>query len=167
MNPPQNKPKSQGKPHLLNLTLAGLPELELFESEEQRQNALHEIGREVVDLRSGHYWLAILGLITAVVGGQFLARMLLAMVAWPRWLEDILLLLLVGATFFGALRFLHRSGAAGELRHKLLKNGVPVCLGCGYLLRGLPLDPGLCPECGRPFDDVVREILMKRAPAGP
>jgi len=25
-----------------------------------------------------------------------------------------------------------------------------VCLGCGYMLRGLP--NSLCPECGRPFD---------------
>jgi len=145
--------------HLLNLTLAGLPELDHFPSLEERQKALWEIGNEAGDTKSGWFWLAIL----AVVGGAILARYvagwLLSYVALPGELEDILKVLTILAVFFLVLRWLHRRGAAAELRRKLLARGVPVCMGCGYLLRGLSVSTERCPECGRAFDGQVEKIL--------
>ncbi len=149
----------QPKRHLLNFTLSGLPELEYFDSVERRQAALNEIGHEVAELRSGNYWFAVVVLVGSVLVGQYLVRRLLRLIPWPTWLEDVLLLLLTGGVFFLTLRHLHRSGAAVELRHKLLCDGVPICTHCGYLLRGLPLEPGRCPECGKAFDERVRGIL--------
>lgn len=46
------------------------------------------------------------------------------------------------------------------LRRELLGRGVPICMGCGYHLIGLPGSD--CPECGRPIDRGVRAILNTR-----
>lgn len=149
------------KKNLLHLTLAGLPELDLFEAEQDREAALAEIGQEAANLRSAGFWVNVA--LTAMSGpiGFVLARLCLAFVLWPRWLEGTIPVLAGAASFGFTLRWLHRRGAAQELRVKLMASGVPVCLACGYLLRGLPLSPGRCPECGRPFDETVRGILAK------
>ncbi len=149
-------PKSH---QLLNLTLAGLPELEHFEDDAARQKALTEIGEEAANLKSGGYWSGVGILAGATLVGQVITRWLLTHVVWPPLLEESLHWLVGIATFVLTLRWLHRSGVVAQLRTKLLVCGVPVCTKCGYLLRGLPLDPGRCPECGRPFDDPVRKIL--------
>jgi hypothetical protein len=56
-----------------------------------------------------------------------------------------------------------RNGIKKRLREKLIEQGVPVCRGCGYCLRGLPpTGLALCPECGRPPEaDVVRLLDLK------
>lgn len=149
--------------HLLNLTLAGLPELEYFEDEAALQAALNEIGEEAADLKRGGYWSAIGILVGATLGVQVPVRWLLRLVIWPALLENLLIWLATAAAFALTLRWLHRWGTAGQLRTKLLASGVPVCMKCGYLLRGLPLDPGRCPECGRTFDEPVRAILGRVA----
>ena len=46
-----------------------------------------------------------------------------------------------------------------EVRRYLRERGIPVCLHCGYSLRGLT-DPR-CPECAREFD----AALLKNHPA--
>ena len=145
--------------HLLNLTLAGLPELQYFETDEAREKALTEIGVEAGSPFRGGFWVAVGTLIGAAFGSSLAMRWALKWVSWPGWVENLLPLFAAAAAFFAVLRALHRSGAGGELRAKLLASGVPVCTACGYLLRGLPLTPGRCPECGRAFDDVVRRIL--------
>ena len=43
-----------------------------------------------------------------------------------------------------------RKRRPSELRHYLRERGIPVCLHCGYSLRGLT-EPR-CPECGREFE---------------
>jgi len=45
---------------------------------------------------------------------------------------------------------LAKKAIESRLRYLLVERGVPVCLSCGYLLKGLP-EPR-CSECGRPFD---------------
>ena len=154
------KSRSKTRRHLFNLTLAGLPELEHFEDEATRQTALNEIGQEAADLKSGGYWSGVGILIGAMLASQFLARWLLRFVIWPALLEEALHWLVTIVAFALTLRWLHRSGVAGQLRTKLLASGVPICMKCGYLLRGLPLDPGRCPECGGAFDEPVRAILL-------
>ena len=149
--------------HLLNLTLAGLPELEYFEDEAARQKALTEIGEEAANLKSGGYWSGVGILIGAMLVGQVITRWLLRLIVWPPLLEEALHWLVTIVAFALTLRWLHRSGVAAQLRTKLLASGVPICMKCGYLLRGLPLDPGRCPECGQVFDEPVRAILSGQA----
>jgi predicted RNA-binding Zn-ribbon protein involved in translation (DUF1610 family) len=45
------------------------------------------------------------------------------------------------------------------LRQQLLEAGVPVCLACGYGLRGLPCGAERCPECGKKIGDRARTLL--------
>ena len=46
-----------------------------------------------------------------------------------------------------------------RLREELRRIGIPVCLACGYRLRGLQPQSGRCPECGSSFDARTRELL--------
>ena len=158
MNEPPTK-RRRPKRNLLNFTLAGLPEMRHFDSPEDRQAALWEISDEAGRPTRGGFWLAVLAILVAVISARFLAGWLLSYVSWPTLVEETLQLASLFIAFGLVIRWLHRSGAATELRQKLLARGVPVCMKCGYLLRGLDNTIGRCPECGREFDEDVRRIL--------
>ncbi len=158
-HPPERRGAWHRFKHPFTLTMAGLPEMELFGSEEQRQASLGEMAREAGNVRSAGFWLAVAVLAVTVFAVGRLARMLfLRMGLAGVWAEMLQFAVMLGAYWF-ILRALHRWGARKDLRRKLLAARIPVCMSCGYLLRGLPLSPGRCPECGRPFDDRVRELL--------
>jgi len=82
----------------------------------------------------------------------------------PPWAREPLQWLFVITAMYLTLRVLHRWGVRRELRRKLIALRIPVCLGCGYLLRGLPHTAERCPECGRAVDENVRAILAGEAP---
>lgn len=158
-----SEPQTKGVPHPLNLSLAGMPELELFETAEQRERALREIAREFGSPRSGSWWVGVAILLAAGVGTLVVARHALTFVGWPEWAEE---LIRIGAVLVVAaltIRRLHRWGGPADLRRKLIELGVPVCRGCGYSLRGLPFDRRRCPECGRGIEPRVRAILERTA----
>lgn len=159
-------PEKAPKRHILNFTLRGLPELNYFDSEEDRQRALQAIGSEAGNIRSGGFWLAILLLVSSAVAARFVAAWLLSYVHWHHEVEDLLRALSMILVAFFVLRRLHRWGAAGDLRRKLLAAGIPICLKCGYLLRGLPLEPSRCPECGTPFNEEAKALLHSPRPEG-
>jgi hypothetical protein len=73
-------------------------------------------------------------------------RVLLAVVA-----ELIVLVPLVGCAYWITARKVRRS-----LRRSLVASGVPVCLHCGYDVRG-QVEPR-CPECGHEFDPKLRDL---------
>lgn len=139
---------SKAKLHPLNLTLAGLPELSLFPTDESRQKALESIAAEAGTPTRLSFWLGVMTLVIAVVGSAGLTNWLMRFVNWPHLIEEIFPLIGGGLGFLLTLRWLHRSGASGELREKLQAAGVPICLKCGYSLRGLPRESERCPECG-------------------
>jgi hypothetical protein len=64
------------------------------------------------------------------------------------WFQLIITFILLIIT---AYVFLYVEGrrVRSSLRKLLNSRGIPVCLGCGYDLRGL--SEHRCPECGRPF----------------
>ena len=160
-----NDPQDDKKPkHLLDLTLRGLPELEEFDNDAQRQAALREIGQEAADLKSGGYWLGVAVLVGSTVISWWTVRWVLARISWPQWIEGLIQLLAFGGTFWLVIRWLHRSGARAELRQKLLQQGIPVCLKCGYLLRGLPPETQRCPECGQAIEKTALELVWRQAP---
>jgi hypothetical protein len=58
------------------------------------------------------------------------------------------------ALVFGGSIWLCRQRICRCLRDQLRAAGIPVCMECGYDLRGD--DSGMrCPECGSPFDDAA------------
>lgn len=144
---------------LLRLTLAGLPELDYFPTPEARDTALYELGRDAgmsapKSLAAG---IAIIAAFTLSL--VFAVKWLLRLVHWPRLLEEWILISLAGGFVFLLLRFLHRRGFVSELRAKLVANGVPICIPCGYLLRGLPETTTNCPECGKIIEPKARAVI--------
>jgi hypothetical protein len=147
----------------MNITLAGMDELQHFPDTESRERALREVGSSVraLDWAVGFAICAV-----GAIGGLWLARMLVRgllpmVLPWPlhRNVQDLIVFVLVGGTMFLTIRMLHRWGAARALREKLIGLGVPVCRGCGYLLRGLPRDATTCPECGQSIDNDARDLI--------
>jgi len=115
------------------------PEFRLFTSDEDAWKALHRTNSEW--LRWFWLWLVLFGVLgTSFVIGDLLPlcganRIALYMtVALWNLIPTVVVVLIVR-------RKMRRS-----LRRILVEYGVPVCLECGYELRGLPTNR--CPECG-------------------
>lgn len=144
--------------NLLHATLAGMEELKHFPTPEARQRALDEHVASVKgwDLAAGII-LTVLGAMAGWLAGHYAIR--LAPFALPRYAADIARMLGIVTGLVVTTRLLHRWGTARDLRVKLLEAGVPVCLGCGYNLRGLKA--ARCPECGRGLDP--RAMALPRA----
>ena len=149
----------------MNVTLAGIEELEMFPSAEERERAI----ADHADAIRG--WDLVLGIavcVTVALGAWVLARWgILGGLSYltsqpiPGWAREIITFGTIVVCMFLTLRKLHRWGVKRELRHRLVALGVPVCVGCGYLLRGLDLKVEKCPECGRAIDEAVRAALTK------
>jgi hypothetical protein len=149
--------------HPMNVTLAGIEELEHFPDAEAREKALEEYAKSV------RGWSLLLGILIASSVAAFsfaLARwVIVPLVIWalpislPRGSPEILRFAIVALCMFFTIRALHRWGVRHDMRQRLLKLGVPICLDCGYLLKGLSETVDRCPECGRTIDQNVRDIL--------
>lgn len=133
--------------------------MDYFASDAQREIALRRIGAEASRLGTWGFWSGVGSMALSGVAVMLLLKYAMRFVNWPGALEDAI-------TFTGpvltslllAVR-LHRKSMPVMLRSELLVQGVPVCMKCGYLLRGLTVETARCPECGRGFDGRVRAIL--------
>jgi hypothetical protein len=92
----------------------------------------------------------------------------------PYWLPGWslpLLILLVSLVFAVGIASAGREAARKPIRAFLISRGVPLCLGCGYDLRGLdPGDPGRrapCPECGKPIGEEAAALMADPQPEPP
>lgn len=149
--------------NLLNFTLSGIDELSMFPSPEERQKALEELGR------SFRWWEIALGIVATATAAIVVNFGLKIAIKWaiPNVSRatgealDMLRFVVMAIAVFLVLRALHRWGVRPALRQRLIQTGVPVCMGCGYLLRGLPETTAKCPECGRSVDETVRDILRQ------
>lgn len=150
-------------PNLLRWTLAGLPEMDLFETDEQRDAALRGIALEAGNPRAGGWWFGMAILAAWMVVAFVALRLASRLVHWPGIVEELIRIAALLACAVVGLRWLHRSGARRELREKLLAAGVPVCRQCGYSLCGQTPASTKCPECGREIDADARRCIGWRA----
>lgn len=151
--------------HPMSVTLEGIEELSLFPNEAERQRAI------AAHAESINGWGFVLGMLICVVIGvsslvlsRVLVNTLHHVLPWglPAAVRDVLPFALVALCMFLTVCTLHRWGVRRALRQRLLALGVPVCMHCGYALRGLPGDAQACPECGK---EICCEalILLKAA----
>jgi len=64
----------------------------------------------------------------------------------PFWLDKVIVGATTGLVMALAMNFLWRNPLRRYLRVQLAAAGIPICIHCGYDLRGSP--SGRCPECG-------------------
>ena len=130
------------------------PELEHFEREDVpgvASEALTFAKHEV--MRTWRFWLTLLAL-----AGLYMAATMLA--AWtmtqylgsPDWVRQAAAGCCGVVVSLAAWR-LFRDRTRRHLREKLIQLGVPICLPCGYDLRG---STDRCPECGTTFENVAK-----------
>lgn len=141
-----------------------LPELTRFDSADEARAALRAHMRQAV--RSPAVWLRICLMIAGLIGGTsllvYLAIPYLGAHGAPPWLVGGLTGFLVGGSAGYGANVVFRRPLRRYLRNVLVEKGVPICLPCGYDLRGLP-EPR-CPECGEPFDRALLEASTDTPP---
>jgi hypothetical protein len=151
----------------LHRTLAGLPELDQFESEQDRDAALARLERDA--RRPGklqfflYFGIGLPIMILILLSVDFLWNRNRVTRGLPEIARDAVVYGMYAIAMMIIVRWVQRVRAPRLLRERLLAAGVPVCRQCGYALRGLKLETARCPECGREFDEDVREILRIRA----
>lgn len=141
---------------IFHLTLRGLPELRLFPDDASRDHALAQLGavsraRDIV---------LFAGVSIVMVGSIVAATRLLVPPSFVlyRFRADLGIVTSIIAMAL-LIRSMHRRGSARQLREALLGCAVPVCLRCGYPLRGLPSATLQCPECGSSLGERERAVM--------
>lgn len=132
------------------------PELEFLATDQERHTAWRQAIRTIYG--SPKRWLILFGataltVVAAVVAAKT-ARPLLGRFVHlpPGVLSGIVGGLLGGTATTGWVWFFRRE-IRDSLRQQLLERGIPICIKCGYNLRG-QTQPR-CPECGGPFDPAL------------
>ena len=69
----------------------------------------------------------------------------------PKLIFTAVVLVMVGWMMFAMTRLMRRPWYASAFRRELCRRGHPVCISCGYWLRGLNQKSKHCPECGKPL----------------
>ena len=129
------------------------PELARFGSEEARRRAFSAAQRKI-GLRAV-LWFVMFFLLWA-----FFLRHLKRSSGVPEWVELYVSPALTGLLVSVGLVWLGRRDIQRFLRKQLLERGVPICLRCGYDLRG-QTEPR-CPECGTPFEEALLQESTRR-----
>lgn len=80
--------------------------------------------------------------------------LVLSLVPLPYGLDAVVFGLLMGLTVGPGAILVWRNTVRRSLREQLIEKGIPICLKCGYDLRGQAVPR--CPECGAPFAAIPR-----------
>jgi hypothetical protein len=125
------------------------PELRRFDSLAEAKAAFAACQK--VQMKTPWFWLGLVAYTAAV--GLIVSAVLIVLRTWVP-LSGGKFAGIVGATTgssgaFG-LRWFWRHRFRKLLRERLVEAGIPICIKCGYDLRG-QIEPR-CPECGTEFD---------------
>lgn len=127
--------------YIMGVYMAVFPELRSFGTAAARKEAIRRAAN------------------TVYVTGSLIGAILLLVALWcapavqeytglPEWPVLVYFGFCCGLVGFGFV-LLARRRIRVSLRNQLNTQGIPVCVHCGYDLRGQK--DGRCPECGRPF----------------
>jgi len=139
-----------------DICLRGRSELGMFPDDAARTRSVRRVAGQV--LRTGEFWLAMtVAAIVLLAASSAVARLVSSAgeLDLPTARFACLLLAMAGGAVVG--NGWVRRRVPVMLRAELVRCGVPVCVGCGYSLRGAC--GGACAECGRPLDAHVHELL--------
>jgi uncharacterized paraquat-inducible protein A len=124
-----------------------LPELQYFSTVFEQQDALQKARRDpTVKARAKRLQTAAWVVIFLVCLG---AQVYPGLLGGPLW-STCGVVLLLGGTMILAQHFWLHTPLCRHLRRQLIERGVPICIECGYDLRGQTTPR--CPECGQPVD---------------
>jgi len=124
------------------------PELNQLETKEERQ-AVFKAALKKVSTRP-RYWLPmILVSMTAAAFVPTISLLIGRIFSVPPRLRESMIFGLVMGSLLAGWRLAFRGSIQKQIRVEMIARGIPVCMGCGYDLRG-QVEPR-CPECGRPF----------------
>jgi len=126
------------------------PELNRLDDKAERRKLYNEAARPLV--RQPLFWVALL--LGPVVVALTLVFGFLALRPYlPRVPQPVLSGIIggvIGGSAAGALQYLFRRPIQREIRRLLNERGIPICVQCGYDLRGADENAERCPECGTP-----------------
>ena len=127
------------------------PELERFENDLERTQVLKQGSRKAM-----RNWKGLCAFAAAIVLCVVVVTVLKIQIAratgLPRWLGSALISGFVGGLIGRCgFQWYLRNPIRKYLRDELVARGVPICLRCGYDLRGQT--ESRCPECGGAFDE--------------
>ncbi len=135
------------------------PELQRFASPAEAKKAMRAWQKRM--LKMPLFWLGLVGYTCGVGGLVFV--ILISLRPWLG-LSQAMVGGIVGGVTWGSggvvLAWFWRHRCRRFLRRQLLASGVPICLKCGYDLRG---SKGRCPECGTEFESSGVEGLGSSA----
>ncbi len=128
------------------------PEIDLFDSHQAAKDAMKAWHKQLAKKPS--FYLVLVGY-TFGVGGCVAAILTWVhrWVAVPPGMYGGILGGITGGSGTVAMAWFWRRRVRRFLRERLLALGVPICLKCGYDLRGQTTPR--CPECGTPFDSAL------------
>jgi len=136
-----------------------LPELERFPTDLQKEEALRTAKSQRPTLLLASVFLV---LVLATVGVMlYLTTTFLPPGRVSEFVGQMICQLLISLIMAYMGIRLWVTPIRRSLRRTLVNRGVPICIPCGYDLRGQ--DKAACPECGAPFDPK----LLDRSDAGP
>ncbi len=123
-----------------------LPEIALFETDDQRKTAMRH-ALSVTSHGSWRLWAWTLLYVLSVVGTIYGVLFLETLFPLVSSIASKVMPLVLAATCLWFCRSLLRK----RLRVLLAAKGMPICIPCGYDLRGQVA--ARCPECGSTFDE--------------
>lgn len=118
-----------------------------FATDREHREAMQVSSARIWDTRKYKLWCLGMLALGGMVGG------LLYIIPWrPPWIEHVVFFCWMLVPWF-SFDLLWRKARTRELWKLLRERRVPICLHCGYDLRGLT--EAKCPECGNPFEPEI------------